>query len=136
MRGKQKESKSLAISDNIYLYEHDCKEQLEKGDVVFHAVLEKSTIDPVDSYFRKGIKGYFKAKIFDGIKLCHIDISEFCENKEYVFSKNEIPIYTFQLCKEILQSSNKKDVFRTYREHYSVSEYVQTNPFKGKKGHK
>jgi hypothetical protein len=137
MRGQVKEAKSLILTGKVYL---DIEEDTNianafKGDVLLYLFLESVNTDPLIAYYKKGYKGYFKAKIYDGYVWCQIDYFDFFENKENYFSKNEISIHVFDLCKEIIEKEAGIPVFRSYRSHYTKHKYESTAPFKGKKGH-
>ena len=106
MRGQAKEIKTLNLSGNVYLdieEETNIKNAL-KGDIYLYLFLESQNSNPLNAYYKKGYKGYFKGKIFDGSKWCHLDCFDFFANKENYFSKHEISVNVFNLCKEILQN--------------------------------
>lgn len=122
MRGQSKIVKSLIISGRVFLDIRDSEEisSAQKGDIYLFLVLELQQYDAEKIYETKGYRGYFKAKIFDGYKWCHIDNNELFENKENHFSKSEISLYTFELCKQLLVQKKDIELFRGYREHYSL----------------
>lgn len=135
MRGRLKEQKTISLSGNVYLEYEDSEEisSAKQGDLAFYLILELESADPEIVYLHKGNRGYFKAKIFDGKAWCHINLAEILTSKENHFSKNEIPIYSYNLCKEILSSKQGEIFYKTYRNHYTNEEPYISEGYKGKK---
>jgi len=137
VRGQAKEIKSLKLSGKVYL---DIEEEMnikkaEKGDLYLYLFLESLNTNPINAYYKKGYKGYFKAKVYDGYIWCQLDYFDFFQGKENYFSKNEISINVFELCKDILEKESNTEVYKTYRCHYSKYKYESDGNYKGKKGH-
>ena len=87
--------------------------------------IEKELLND-DKYHCIGVSGYFKAEVFDGKFWQLLDLDEFLFNREYKFSKKEVPIYTANLCIELLKNETKfVTVYRTYRGHFTRDEYVK-----------
>jgi hypothetical protein len=135
MRGQEKSYKSIILSGNIYLLHHDddAIETPTLGDIYLYLNDEKILCPIILSDYKiKGYKGYFKAKIYDGRQWCLLNALDFFEDRLNQFGKNEICLYTFELCKERLAEAANTIVYRTYREHYSTYLHV-TQEYKGKK---
>jgi hypothetical protein len=134
MRGHVKNLKSLHITGNIFLEEIDIDEitSAVKGDILLYPVVERSVVDLSQFYYKKGCRGYFKAKIYDGYNWCHIDMLDLFDDKQNYFSKTEIPIYTFKLCKSVIEDMKDMELFKTYREHYT-KDMPERHGFKGRK---
>ena len=134
MRGHVKNLKSLHISGNVFLEEIDIEEIIaaKKGDIILYPVVERSVVDLAKFYYKKGCRGYFKAKIYDDYNWCHIDMLDLFDDKQHYFSKSEIPIYTYNLCKSMLEDMKDTELFKTYREHYTL-DMPERNGFKGRK---
>ena len=137
MRGQAKEIKSLIINGRVFLaHEEDIEiNDPQKGDIYMYLFLDLGNSNPLIAYYSKGYKGYFKAKIYDGFKWCQIDTADFFQEQENYFSKHEISINVYHLCKEIFEQNKGGEIFRSYRSHYSLEKYEPTNDYKGKKGH-
>ncbi len=134
MRGNDKVAKELIISGNsffTYIHEEEFK-LAKKGDVAFYSVLETKATDPWRTFKKNGIKGYLKAKIFDGKEWNYINLTEIFEFKENFFSKHEIPINVFYLCSELISKQKNTKLYKTYRDHYSIYQYEREG-YKGRK---
>lgn len=136
MRGQDKPAKSLTLSGNIYLLNHDESTSitLQKGDLRCYLSTDCKS-DTKSRYQQKGQKGFFKAEIYDGREWHLIDTIDFFECKENYYSKNEIPIHTYTLCKEIFLAKSGTILYKTYRNHYSTHLYEREG-YKGKKSPK
>ncbi|MEK6733764.1 MAG: hypothetical protein AABY27_01500 [Pseudomonadota bacterium] len=135
MRGQSKTIKSIIISGNVYLKNcHDEEISKSKEGDIYLYLNDEEKLYPIilNNYQSKGHKGYFKAKIYDGRDWCLLDTLDFFEDRVHQFGKNEICIYTFEICLERLKEEKGSKVYRTYREHYSKNLH-ESNQFKGKK---
>lgn len=135
MRGEVKNFKTLVISGKVYLRFEDDPEEIipASGDVVFFLSTDSDTRKPMQGeYYRTGSKGYLKLDIFDGKSWQPLILADFFEQNENHYSKKERPIDTFNLCCSIFAQFVGKPVYKIYREHYTLKEYIP-NPFKGKK---
>lgn len=134
-RGKVKIIKSITISGNVYLlHYHEEIGNPGVGDIYLYLNDEEALYPIIQSgYQSKGLKGYFKAKIYDGRNWCLLDTLDFFEDRVHQFSKTDICFYTFEICKERLEREEGTIVYRSYRDHYTTQMH-EPNDFKGKKG--
>jgi len=135
MRGQQKSIKSLVLTGNVYLLHIDEEEisNAVSGDIYLYLHNEEELYPIVmNEYQSKGFKGYFKIKVFDGKTWCFVDNQDFFEDRVNQFSKTDIALYTYNICQERVESFKGRNVYRTYREHYTLEEYQQ-GEYKGKK---
>lgn len=118
----------IIISGQAYLENVDSIETPKIGDILLY-VISNLYID----YYDMGYSGSFKGKVFDGKNWHHIDLMEFCQNREHKFSKKEKLIDVAFLCKEILRTFAGVNIFKTYRGHFSLEEYEQGQYIRKKK---
>lgn len=78
----------------------------------------------VGDYENTSFSGYIKAKIYDGMVWQNIDIAEFCQKKENKFTKRQRAIDSAMLCKDIIKEYRNVILFKTYRGHFTIEEYV------------
>ena len=137
MRGNVKDKKKLIISGLSFLELRDDEKIAEAtaGDVFFHADVEGMHYPNDGTYAFKGYKGSFRMRIFDGNIWAFLSPPEFFVAKENHFSKSEYPINCYLLCADIIKKFAGTTIYRTYRDHYTITQY-QPKDFKGKKGNK
>lgn len=138
MRGQSKTFKTIILSGNVYLSHHN-EEEINNPKIgdVYLCLNDEEELFPIimNDYKIKGYKGYFKAKIFDGYEWGILNNNDFFEDKINHFSKSEICLYNFAECQERIKSHANQPVYRTYREHYTLKQYI-AGEFKGRKGNK
>jgi hypothetical protein len=116
--------KVIDLTGTVYIKDLD-DHQKKVGDIRLFMNIEKELLND-DKYHCIGVSGYFKAEVFDGKFWQLLDLDEFLFNREYKFSKTEVPIYTANLCIELLKNETKfVTVYRTYRGHFTRDEYVK-----------
>jgi len=137
MRGRAKNQKKLTISGVSFLELRDDERLCEAaaGDVFFQVDVEGAHYPNDGTYAFKGYKGHFRLRIFDGKIWAFLNQHEFFTNKENQFSKSEFPINCYDLCADMMKKFAGTTIYRTYRDHYTITQY-QPNDFKGKKGNK
>jgi hypothetical protein len=135
MRGRKKPIKSLIITGQVYLQYEDDEDiaAAEAGDIVLFLNLDIIPTFSSGDYYKKYLGGSFKADIYDGKTWCPLLLADLCEHKEHFFSKSEIPIDSYNFCKQIIAEKAGIALYRSYRLHYSTYLHEE-NPFKGKKG--
>jgi hypothetical protein len=135
MRGKIKKTESLILSGKTYLQDHDSYTP-KNGDVLLAPYIENKNnfLFTAETYYQSGNKGYFRAYVYDGKNWGHLNQVEVFPNKENHFLKSELAIDTFNLCLESINKLAGTILYRTYRGHYTIHQYIAA-PFKGKKGH-
>lgn len=115
----------VTLSGNVYIKYVDI-DQIEKatlGDIMLFLNSDTSTHIATD-YFSTNLNGYFKAKLFDGRVWQYIDIVEFCTFAENKFAKRQKPIDTAHLCKSIIEKFKGTTLYKTYRGHFTINEYI------------
>jgi hypothetical protein len=111
----------LVMTGKVFLRHRDEEALMlpEKGDL--QIFLSTDTIaynTNVGNYQAMGFEGYLKADVYDGKRWQPLSLEEFFPGREYYFGKRERPIDTFNLCLDVLQSTQGITLMRTYREHY------------------
>lgn len=117
--------KTLKATGKVYIKDFNDNIQLSTGDMRIYMNIDKNLLSE-DKYHSIGVSGYFKGEIYDGKFWKLIDMEEFFDDREYKFSKQEMPIDTANLCVDILSNkSSEINLYRTYRGHYTIDEYVR-----------
>ncbi|MDF2964796.1 MAG: hypothetical protein K0Q51_184 [Rickettsiaceae bacterium] len=117
--------KKIITSGRVYIkYEDEDLIALAKiGDIKLYLSDDATAIIAGD-YENTRFSGYFKCKIFDGLVWQHMDITEICTNGENKFAKRQKPIDTAYLCKSIIEEHQGLTLYKTYRGHFSIKEYI------------
>jgi len=93
------------------------------GDIKLLLNDDAISLDKGD-YDNLKFSGYIKAKIFDGLVWQNINISELCVGREYKFTKRQKSIDSALLCQDIIENHPKVTLYRTYRGHFTIREYI------------
>lgn len=114
--------KEIKLTGNVYItgLENHQISKATLGDVAIY-IVEPVYQMMAEEYLFAPQKGYFKAKIFDGKFWQHIDITEFCTQKENKFSKKQNTLDTAALCQDILKQHHGTILKISYRNHYVIS---------------
>lgn len=135
MRGQVKPVNSLVISGNCYFENYHRKDKAEPGDILLSPQIENKNISTYeDTYHMNGLRGYLRAYIYIKQNWGILNQTEIFPDRENNFGKNDLIIDVANLCAEMVSKLAGAKIYRTYREHYTIHEYVP-NAFKGKKGH-
>lgn len=92
----------------------------QKGDLALFPKCDAWHVEEDVQYQSTGFSGYFKVDVWDGKKWCPVILSELFPRREHYFSKKELPIDCYALCRELLLAYQGKVLTRTYREHYEL----------------
>ena len=119
-QSKLKPQVTLVMSGNVYLeyVDDEALEAPQKGDVKFYPYNEALNSTRVGEYESTGFAGYFKADIYDGWGWRLMLLNDIFPGQENYFSKNERPIDTYTLCREMFVAQPNRVFERIYREHY------------------
>ena len=119
---KDKPKKLIEISGTIGL-EYVDEEQLAKpakGDLKLFPKCDELHEAYFAQYDVTGFSGYFKVDVWDGYKWCPVVLAELFLHREHYFSKKEMPIDCYYLCRDILLKLTGQQLAKTYREHYEL----------------
>lgn len=117
--------KTIKLTGKVYIKDYNDNTKINKGDLRLYMNIEKN-IQNENKYNLIGIAGYLKGEVFDGKFWQLIDMEEFFYNREYKFSKKEMPIDTASLCVALLENESRDQIiYRSYRGHYTRDEYVK-----------
>ena len=114
--------KKIILTGKVYLegLEQEKIDSAELGDLMLY--IDDKRIR--GNYEDLKMSSRIKAQIFDGLDWQFIDITEFCKDEEHKFSKRQKPIYSAQLCQDILQKEAGVTLNRVYRGHYTIKEHI------------
>lgn len=115
----------ITLTGDVYIKYFDHINSPKIGDILL-LLHDDAISDTAGAYEDTSMSGYFKTKVYDGKIWQHVDINEFCYNKENRFAKRQKPIDSALLCQEILATHKGKLLYRTYRGHFTTEEYQQT----------
>jgi len=108
--------KKILLTGTTYIKYIDTPPSPTCGDVLLY--LNDDSV-AVRTYDDLTVSGYIKADVFDGLLWQHMDIMEFCLEKEHRFAKKQRAIDSAYLCKDIMETQGGVAIFRTYRGHYT-----------------
>ncbi len=109
----------------LKFWEEYCLDKHEVGDLqffMFTCNLGRNEAEP--AYDTIGSSGYLKARVFDGKEWQALIMDDLFPNKTHHFSKKEMPIDTFILCRELVEDLKDTPLQRTYRMHYEPVPYA------------
>ncbi len=112
----------ITLLGKVYIKYIDQIGTCQIGDVLLFLNDDAISNNPGD-YQNLNVSGYIKAKVYDGKIWQNIDISEFCEHKENRFTKKQRALDSAFLCKAIMEDKSGIILRKTYRAHYTSSEY-------------
>ncbi len=117
--------RDITIAGKVYIKYIDTEQigSAKLGDIML-ALSDDSISRTIGDYDNTKFSGYFKARIFDGLVWHHIDIAEFCHDSEHKFAKKQKPIDTAYLCRSIIEGYKSTILYKTYRGHFSIEEYI------------
>lgn len=119
---KDKPKRLIEISGRVGLLYVDA-EQLAKpalGDFFVFPKAEDMHVDDPEVYEYLGFTGYFKVDVWDGRDWRPVILSEIFPGREHYFSKREMPLACYYICRDMLQALQGRQLVRTYREHYDL----------------
>lgn len=107
----------ITMTGKVYIkYIDDIRKEV-LGDVVLY--LNDDAINPFPGdYENLTDSGYIKAKIYDGKVWQHIDIGEFCTDRENKFAKKQRSLDSAYLCMDIMEKYKGTIMLKTYRGHF------------------
>ena len=107
----------ITMSGKIYIKYIDDTHRATLGDVMLY--LNDDTINPFPGdYENLTDSGYIKAKIYDSKIWQHIDIGEFCTDRENKFAKKQRSLDSAHLCMDIMKKYKGAVMRKTYRGHF------------------
>ncbi len=115
--------RKITLTGNVYLKYYDEPSDFIKGDMRLFLYDDAISTFPGD-YDNSSYSGYFKAEVYDSKYWQIIDMEEFFADREYKYRKKQIPFETARLCKEILSEFKGVVLYRTYRGHFTMNEYI------------
>ncbi len=110
---------ALKFWDEFSLNKH------EKGDLqffMFNCTIGRCEAEP--GYDNIGGSGYIKARVYDGKEWQVLIMDDLFPERIHHFSKKEMPIDTFILCREKVAELAGTELQRTYRLHYEPVPYT------------
>jgi hypothetical protein len=95
------------------------KEELQRGDVLFYLFGDTAGRDRDNPlYDQLGGAGYLKAMVYDGKDWQFLLMDEIFAHREHHYSKKELPLDTYAVCKEVIANHAGLELERRYRQHY------------------
>lgn len=89
---------------------------------MFNCTIGRSEEEP--GYDHIGGSGYIKARVYDGKEWQILIMDDLFPERTHHFSKKEMPIDTFILCRDIVAELEGTQLQRTYRMHYEPVPYT------------
>lgn len=116
---------NITLTGKVFIKYIDDASRAVLGDVVLY--LNDDAINPFPGdYDNLTDSGYIKAKIFDGKIWQHIDIGEFCTNRENKFAKKQRSLDSAYLCMDIMIKYKGTLMRKTYRGHFEQDTITTT----------
>ncbi len=100
-------------------------EKLEAGDLqffMFTCTMGREEEEP--GYDHIGGSGYIKARVYDGKEWQVLIMDDLFPDRVHHFSKKEMPLDTFILCREAVEKLAGTKLQREYRMHYGPVPYA------------
>ena len=100
-------------------------DKFEPGDLqffMFNCTLGRKEDEP--GYEHIGGSGYLKARVYDGKEWQLLIMDDLFPERCHHFSKKEMPVDTFLLCREKVQGLAGTQLQRGYRMHYEPVPYA------------
>ena len=114
----------ITMTGKTYIKYLDDLHRAALGDVLLY--LNDDAINPFPGdYENLTDSGYIKAKIHDGVAWQHIDIGDFCTDRENKFAKKQRSLDSAHLCRSIMEGSKGIIMLRTYRGHFERDQSEQ-----------
>lgn len=111
----------ITISGKVFIKYIDDIGLASIGDVKLY--LHDDAINPLPGdYDNLTHAGYIKAKICDGERWHHMDIGEFCLDRENKYPKKQRAIDSAYLCKPIIEEAKGVCLIKKYRGHFVKSD--------------
>lgn len=123
-QSREKPKATLQLTGNVYLQyvDDEALATPQKGDLMVYPYNDALHSARMGEYESTGFTGYFKADVYDGWGWRLVLLAEIFSQQENHFSKNERPIDTYVLCREMLQAWGGRWLQKTYREHYEPAD--------------
>ena len=113
----------ITITGNVYIKYIDDIAKPSVGDIILLLNDDAKTVH-AGNYDDVCTSGYVKAKLYDGLVWQNIVMGEFCHQRENKFAKKQRPIDSILLCQDIMKQYKGNIMYRTYRGHFTMHEYV------------
>ena len=116
----------ITMTGKVYIKYIDDTHKATLGDVILY--LNDDTINPFPGdYYNLTDSVYIKGKIYDGKIWQHIDIGEFCTDRENKFTKKQRSLDSAHLCMDIIEKYKGTIMRKTYRGHFErdTSEHAE-----------
>lgn len=100
-------------------------EDTKAGDLQFYlfsCTMGREEDEPGYDYL--GGSGYLKARVYDGKEWQALIMDDLFSDRTHHFSKKEMPIDTFLLCREKVEGLAGTPLQRAYRQHYEPVPYA------------
>lgn len=115
----------IIITGNVFIKYIDDVTKALIGDIILLLNDDARTVR-AGNYSVASASGYVKAKIYDGVVWQNIVIGEFCHQRENKFLKKQRAIDSVMLCQNIIQAYKGHIMYKTYRGHFTMHEYIPT----------
>jgi len=108
----------------LKLWDEYCLDKHEVGDLqffMFTCTMGREEAEP--AYDHIGGSGYIKARVYDGKEWQVLIMDDLFPDRIHHFSKKEMPLDTFILCRDKVEELKGTLLQRTYRMHYEPVPY-------------